>query len=71
MICGRKEVSYIQMCQKPIQCLSALNQSNKNLGLQGDNLCLNIKGKDLDVEQKVKYLGVQVGIQGAVSSKAC
>ena len=25
-----------------------------------DNLCLNVRGKDLDVVQKVKYLGVQV-----------
>ena len=26
----------------------------------GDNFCLNIRGKELDVVQKVKYLGVQV-----------
>ena len=26
----------------------------------GDNLYLNITGKDLNVMQKVKYLGVQV-----------
>ena len=33
---------------------------HQKLRTAGDNLCLNIKGKDLDVVQKVKYLGVQI-----------
>ena len=48
------------MCRKPSQCLSARNQKHQKLGTARDNLCLNIKGKDLDVVQKVKHLGVQV-----------
>ena len=32
----------------------------QNLRSVGDNICLNIRGKDLDVVQKMKYLGVQV-----------
>ena len=48
------------MCRKLSRCLSARNLSLKNLRWQGGNLCLNIRGNDLDVVQNVKYLGVQV-----------
>ena len=39
------------ICTKP---------KNQKLRTAGDNLCLSIRGKDLDVVQKVKCLGVQV-----------
>ena len=38
------------ICTKP---------KHQKLNTAGDNLCLNIRGKDLDVVKKVKYLGVQ------------
>ena len=33
---------------------------HQTLRTAGDNLCLNVREKELDVEQKVKYLGVEV-----------
>ena len=39
------------ICTKP---------KHRQLRTAGDNLCLNIRGKDLDVMQNVKYLGFQV-----------
>ena len=40
--------------------LICMKPKHQKLRTAGDNLCLNIRGKDLDVVQKVKYLGVQV-----------
>ena len=33
---------------------------HQKLETAGGNLCLNIRGKDFDVVQKARYLGVQV-----------
>ena len=41
----------MRICTKP---------KHQKFRTTGDNLCLNIRGKDLDVEQKMNYLGVQV-----------
>ena len=40
--------------------LTCTKPKHQTLRTAEDNLCLNIRGKKLDVVQKVKYLGVQV-----------
>ena len=40
--------------------LICTKRKHQKLRTAGDNLCLNIRGKDLDVVQKVKHVGVQV-----------
>ena len=54
---GNKLSLNVSKTQSMLICTKPKHQSLKTAG---DNLCLNIRGKDLDVVQKVKYLGLQV-----------
>ena len=54
---GNKLSLNVSKTQPMLVCTKPKHQK---LRTAGDNLCLNIRGKDLDVVQKVKYLGVQV-----------
>ena len=54
---GSKLSLNVSKTQSMLACTKSRHQKVKTAG---DNLCLNIRGKDLDVVQKVKYLGVQV-----------
>ena len=54
---GNKLSLNVSKTQSMLVCTKPKHQK---LRTAGDNLCLNIRGKDLDVVQKVKYLGVQV-----------
>ena len=54
---GNKLSLNVSKTQSMLVCTKSRHQKLKTAG---DNLCLNIRGKDLDVVQKVKYLRVQV-----------
>ena len=54
---GNKLSLHVSNTQSMLICKKSMHQKFRTAG---DNLCLNIRGKDLDVVQKVKYLGVQV-----------
>ena len=53
---GSKLSLIVSKTQSMLTCTKPKHQK---LRTAGDNLCLNIRGKDLDVMQKVKYPGVQ------------
>ena len=54
---GNKLSLNVSKTQSMLICTKPKRQKLK---MAGGNLCLNIRGNDLDVMQKVKYLGVQV-----------
>ena len=54
---GSKLSLNVSKTQSMLICTKPKHQTLK---MAGGNLCLNIRGNDLDVVQKVKYLGVQV-----------
>ena len=54
---GNKLALNVSKSQSMLICSKPKHQKLK---VAGGKLCLNIKGNDLDVMQKVKYLGVQV-----------
>ena len=54
---GNKLSLNVSKTQLMLICTKPKHQTFKTAE---DNICLNISGKELDVVQKVKYLGVQV-----------
>ena len=54
---GNKLSLNVSKAQSMLLCTK---QTHQALRTAGDNVCLNIRGKELDVVQKVKYLGVLV-----------
>ena len=54
---GNKLSLNVSKTQSMLICTKPMHQ---NLKIALDNLCLNVRGNDLDVVQKVKYLAVQV-----------
>ena len=54
---GNKPSLNVSKTQSMLVCTKPKHQK---LRTAGDSLCSNIRGKDLDVVQKVKYLRVQV-----------
>ena len=54
---GNKLSLNVPKTQSMLICTKPKHQS---LRTAGDNLCLNIMGKELDVVQKMKYFRVQV-----------
>ena len=54
---GNKLLLNVPKTQSMLICTKPKHRTHRTAG---NNLCLNIKGKDLDVVQKVKYVGVQV-----------
>ena len=54
---GNKPSLNVSKTQSMLICMKLKHQI---LRTAGDNLCLNIRGKDLAVMQNVKYLGFQV-----------
>ena len=54
---GNKLSSNVLKTQSMLICT---NPKHQKLKTAGDNLCLNVRGNDLDVVQKVRSLGVQV-----------
>ena len=54
---GNKLSVNVSKTQSMLICTKPKHQK---LNTAGGNLCLNVRGKELDVVKKVKYLGVHV-----------